>query len=127
MGYNEELANRVRQAVGPGRNVLEKKMFGGVAFLLDTKMFVGVAKDDLLVRVGPTAYEAALLEPHVRPMDFTGRPLTGFVFVGPAGSRTKHAVAKWVDRAVDFVSTLKVAPRKPKRKGTSTRAKRGKR
>src|SRR5215468_1498140 len=98
MAYDEKLADRIRQAVGPRPDVTEKKMFGGVAFLLDGKMFVGIVKDDLMVRVGPERYEAALAEANVRPMDFTGRPMNGYVFVAPGGSRTEKAVKKWTDR-----------------------------
>lgn len=106
MTYDEKLAERIRGVLPPTATIVEKKMFGGVAFLLDGKMFVGVAHSDLMVRVGPDAYEAALARPHVRPMDFTGRPLTGFVFVGPAGARTAKAVADWVQRSMQFVGTL---------------------
>src|SRR5688572_23890839 len=106
MGYDEKLADRIRRAVGPRSDVTEKKMFGGLAFLLDGKMFCGIANDDLMVRVGPERHEASLAEAHVRPMDFTGRPMTGYVFVGPGGSRTEKAVKKWVDRGAAFVATL---------------------
>src|SRR5262245_50331536 len=106
MAYDEKLANRVRRAVGPRPDVMEKKMFGGVAFLLDGKMFVGIVKDDLMVRVGRDRYEAALAEAYVRPMDFTGRPMNGYVFVGPGGSKTEAAVKKWVDRGAAFVATV---------------------
>jgi len=111
MAYDEKLADRIRQAVGPRPDVTEKKMFGGIAFLQDGKMFVGIVKDDLMVRVGPERYEAALAEAHVRPMDFTGRPMLGYVFVGPSGSRTVKAVERWVERATAFVATLDGAER----------------
>jgi TfoX/Sxy family transcriptional regulator of competence genes len=107
MAYDQKLADRIRQAVGPRPDVTEKKMFGGVAFLLDGKMFVGIVKDDLIVRVGADRYEAALAEAHVRPMDFTGRPMNGYVFVGPDGSKTAKAIKKWVDQGASFVATLK--------------------
>src|SRR5262245_24310570 len=71
MAYDETLADRIRRAIGPRPDVSEKKMFGGVAFLLDGKMFCGITKDDLMVRVGPDHHGAALAEAHVRPMDFT--------------------------------------------------------
>ena len=106
MAYDEKLADRIRRAIGPRGDVIEKKMFGGVAFLLGGKMFCGIVKDDLMVRVGPERYEAALAEPHVRPMDFTGRPMNGYVFVGPAGSRTEKAIKKWVVEGAAFVGTL---------------------
>jgi TfoX/Sxy family transcriptional regulator of competence genes len=106
MAYDEILADRIRRAVRPRADVTEKKMFGGLAFLLHGRMFCGILKRDLMVRVGPDGYKAALAEAHVRPMDFTGRPMNGYVFVGPGGSRTEKAIKKWVDRATAFVATL---------------------
>jgi len=81
-------------------------LFGGLAFLLNGRMFCGVVKDDLMVRVGPERHKAALAEAHVRPMDFTGRPMNGYVFVGPGGSRTEKAIKRWVDKGAAFVATL---------------------
>jgi hypothetical protein len=78
--------------------VTEKKMFGGLAFLRQGKMFCGIVRDQLVVRVGPEQYEEALAEAHVRPMDFTGRPMKGYVFVEPAGCCTEEAVRCWVER-----------------------------
>jgi len=113
MAYDEPLAQRVREALGPRPDVTEKKMFGGVAFMLDGKMFVGITDRQLMVRVGPDAYEDALGQPHARLMDFTGRPMTGYVFVDAAGCRTRAAVKVWVDRGLAFVATVKrPAPRK---------------
>jgi TfoX/Sxy family transcriptional regulator of competence genes len=120
MVYDETLADRIRQAVGPRTDVVERKMFGGVAFLLDGKMFVGIVKDDLMVRVGPEQYEATLDESHVRPMDFTGRPMNGYVFVGPGGSRNVKAIKKWVDRGLEFVATVPQTKKK-RRKRPPTR------
>lgn len=113
MTYDEKLAERIRRALPPTSMITDKKMFGGLAFLLDGKMVVGVVGSELMARVGPAAYEAALAQPHARPMDFTGRPLTGFVFVGSAGVRTTAAVETWVRRALTFVETL---PSKPKQR-----------
>jgi hypothetical protein len=110
MAYDETLADRIRRGVGPRADVTEKKMFGGLAFLLDGRMFCGILKDDLMVRVGPERYKAALAEAHVRPMDFTGRPMNGYVFVGPDGSRTEKAIKKWVDQGAAFVATLDGGP-----------------
>ena len=121
MAYDEQLAGRVRQAVGPRADVAEKKMFGGIAFLLDGKVFCGIAKDDLMVRVGPERYEAALAEAHVRPMDFTGRPMNGYVYVGRGGLRTVKAIAKWVEQGAAFVGTLDGAAKKRRRPGASKR------
>ena len=116
MACDEKLADRIRRALGSRPDVTEKEMFGGMAFLLDGKVFVGIAKDDLMVRVGPERYEAALAQAHVRPMDFTGRPMKGYVFVGLEGTRTQAAVATWVERAIRFVATVeKKRPKRAKR------------
>jgi TfoX/Sxy family transcriptional regulator of competence genes len=112
MAYDTKLAERVRRAASTRRGVTEKAMFGGVAFLLDDKMFCGVASDDLMVRVGPDLHESSLGKPHVRPMDFTGRPMKGYVFVGPDGCRTQRQVEGWVDKATRFVATIKARPRR---------------
>src|SRR2546428_9318657 len=112
MAYDEALADRIRRAVGPRPDVTEKKMFGGLAFVLDGKMFCGIVKDDLMVRVGPERYGAALAEDHVRPMDFTGKPMNGYVFVGPSGCRTEKAIKKWVDQGAAFVATLDAGAKK---------------
>jgi len=106
MAYNEELADRVRVVLAVRKDVTERKMFGGLSFMLGGNMCCGVIKDDLVVRVGPDRYEDTLAEPHARPMDFTGRPLRGMVYVGPEGCRTDRAVAKWVRRAVEFAASL---------------------
>src|SRR5262245_44549678 len=106
MTYDEKLAERIRRVLPPRAHIVEQKMFGGLAFLLDAKMFVGVTDKDLMVRVGPDAYAAAVTRPHVRPMDFTGRPLKGFIFVSAIGARTDNAVAAWVRQALKFVGAL---------------------
>ena len=87
MAYDEKLADRVREVLQRRRGVSEKKMFGGLAFLVNGHMACGVQGDDLMVRVGPDAYDAALKKAGTRPMDFTGRPLKGMVYVGPRGHR----------------------------------------
>jgi TfoX/Sxy family transcriptional regulator of competence genes len=111
MAYDERLVERLRDVLAKRRNVTEKKMFGGVAFLLDGKMFVGVNDGDLMVRVGPDDYERALARPHARPMDFTGRPLTGYVYVGAAGYRGA-GLARWANQAADFVATVPATKKK---------------
>ena len=114
MAYDKLLAERVSLAVGTRLNVTTKSMFGGLAFLLDGKMFCGITRNDLMVRIGPAHYAAALSEAHVRPMDFTGRPMTGYVFVAPAGSGTVCNVEKWVERSLAFVASLDHKPAKNK-------------
>lgn len=110
MAYNEKLARRVRTALQSRRGVTEKKMFGGLAFLAGGRMFCGIVKDDLMVRVGPERYAEALRKPHVRPMDFTGRPMKGYVFVGPAAFKSAKALAEWLARAAEFAAKLEHQP-----------------
>ena len=124
MAYDEKLAERVRKAVATHKGMTEKRMFGGLAFLLGGRMCCGILSDDLMVRVGPERYAAALARPHVRPMDFTGRPLSGFVYVGSPGVKTGAALAKWLREATEYAASLpvgKVAPKKRK-KGRRARA-----
>ena len=106
MPYDEKLAGRVRDALAGRRGVTEKKMFGGLSFLLNGSMCCGVARENLVVRVGPDQYEKALSKPSARPMDFTGRALQGFVYVSPTGSRTATSLKNWVDMRVDFARSL---------------------
>lgn len=106
MHYNEKLAERVRAALSGQRDVVEKRMFGGLAFMLRGHMCCGVVGDDLMVRVGAEAHAKAIREPHARPMDFTGRPLRGFVYVSPAGHARRQGLAKWVERGLGFVKSL---------------------
>ena len=109
MAYSESLADRVRQIFGRRRGRSEKKMFGGVGFLLRGNICVGVWKTSLIVRVGPDAYEEALSQPHVREFDITGRPMAGWVLVEAEGVDDDAALRGWIDRAVEFVESL---PRK---------------
>jgi TfoX/Sxy family transcriptional regulator of competence genes len=112
MAYDAELADRVRELLEPRRDITERKMFGGVAFMVNGNMFVGVSDSDLMVRVGPDAHQASLARPHARPMDFTGRPMKGYVFVGASGYRTRKALETWVERGLGFAATL---PKKAKK------------
>ncbi|MBI4563874.1 MAG: TfoX/Sxy family protein [Planctomycetes bacterium] len=106
MAYDERLAARARKAFDGMKGVREISMMGGLCFTLRGHMCCGVLNHDLVVRVGPEAYEEALKESGARPMDFTGRPLRGFVFVGSAGHRADSKLRKWIRRAVEFVGTL---------------------
>jgi hypothetical protein len=118
MAYDEEVALRVRNALAPYHPIEEKKMFGGLAFMLRGHMCVGVIGDELMVRVGLAGYEAALSEPHAREMDFTGKPLRGFVYVGHAGIQTADGLAAWIHRGTKFVLSipLKSSTRRKRRK-----------
>ncbi len=106
VAYDEQLAERVRDALSGREAISERKMFGGIAFMLAGNMAVGVTNDDLMVRLGAEDVEAALAEPHVRPMDFTGKPLKGFVFVSPEATATDEGLAGWVDAGADFAASL---------------------
>jgi TfoX/Sxy family transcriptional regulator of competence genes len=104
--YDEGLAQRLREYLGSVADVEEKKMFGGLAFMVSGHMACGIVAEDLMVRVGPAAYHRVLVEPHAREMDFTGRALKGFVYVAPAGFEADEALSAWVDRALSFVESL---------------------
>ena len=106
MPFNERLAERVREALGPSPDVTERKMFGGLTFLLGGHMCCGIIGDALMARVGPNGYEDALARSHTRIMDFTGRPMRGMVYVDPPGIRTRPQVAAWVARCVAFAGAL---------------------
>jgi TfoX/Sxy family transcriptional regulator of competence genes len=113
MAYDTGLAARIRAIIvkGSRKGVTEKEMFGGIAFLLDGKMFIGLAKNQLMVRVGPDRHDEALARPHVRPMDFTGRPMRGYVYVAPAGYANARALSAWIDWSTAFVATVKKKPK----------------
>jgi hypothetical protein len=96
----------VRSVVSGRAGVDEKKMFGGLAFLLDLHMFCGVIGADLVVRIGADATRAALESPHTRPMDFTGSALAGYVYVAPAGVESEAALRSWVEQAAAFAASL---------------------
>ena len=106
MPYDAHLAERVRKIVGRKKAFGEKKMFGGVGFLHNGNMCIGIWKEFLIVRIGPEAYEAALEEPHVQEFDITGRPMRGWVMVDADGTDSTDALGSWIDRAIEFVETL---------------------
>jgi TfoX/Sxy family transcriptional regulator of competence genes len=115
MGYDEGTAARIRDLLAKRRDVVERKMFGGLTFMVNGAMCCGVTSEALVVRVGPEAYEAALEEPHARPMTFTGRPLAGMVYVDPPGYRTERSLARWVERGVAFVTAARTTKRRSRR------------
>jgi len=106
MAYDEPLADRVREILAPRTELTERKMFGGIAFMVAGNMAVGVIADDLMVRLSPEEAEHALAEPHTRPMDFTGRPMKGMLFVDSEGTAEDESLATWVDAGADFASSL---------------------
>lgn len=106
MAFDESLADRIRKGLGRKKGIEEKKMFGGLGFLLNGNILVGVWKDSIIVRVGPEEGEAALLEPHVKEFDITGKAMKGWVMVKPEGVQDEASVKAWIQRAVKFVSKL---------------------
>lgn len=106
MAYDESLAARIRSAFEGQPGVAEKKMFGGVAFMVGGNMACGVTSDELMVRVGPDNYEDALSRPHARPMDFTGRPMRGMVYVAHPGFESDQDLAAWVESGASFARSL---------------------
>ena len=109
MAYDEDLADRVRAAVPLGAEVTERKMFGGLAFLLNGHMFAGVVGNELMVRVGYQAAQQAFEHDYVREMDFTGRPMKNMIFVQPAGLRGP-ALRTWVTAAANHARSLPPKP-----------------
>ena len=106
MAYNEELALRIRQAIGEQDGVTERKMFGGLCFMAHGNMLGGVMGDEIIVRVGADRYEDTLKQPHAREMDFTGRPMRGFVVVASDGISTDADLGAWVERGLEFALSL---------------------
>lgn len=106
MPYDEGLAQRLREVLQEHPGVVEKKMFGGLAFLSSGHMFVGITGDTLMARVGPADYAQALFLPHAREMDFTGKPMRGYVFVDPPGFASDADLSAWVARCQRFVQSL---------------------
>ncbi len=106
MAFDERLAERIRGTLGRRKGLAEKKMFGGVAFLLNGNMCVGVHKAELIVRLAAEETDAALSQPHTRRFDLTGRPMKGWILVAPAGLKTDANLGKWVQVAAKYASSL---------------------
>jgi TfoX/Sxy family transcriptional regulator of competence genes len=106
MAYDETLAARIRAALARKKNIEEKNMFGGVGFLLNGNLLVGVWNDSLCVRLGPDQAEEALLEPHVNEFDITGKPMRNWILVEPEGVVEDEQLKDWIQRAVKFVGKL---------------------
>src|SRR5262245_13111232 len=106
MAFSEALAGRIRQRLARRKNVEEKKMFGGVGFLLNGNLLVGVWKESLIARLGPDEGDEALKEPHVQEFDITGRAMKGWVLVEPEGVADDERLSAWIRRAMKFVGTL---------------------
>lgn len=106
MAFDSSLAERVRKALGTRAGISERRMFGGLAFLVDGKMFIGVRNSSLMARVGPEHHQDALAMPGVRVMDFTGRPMKGYVYIDPPAIADDSQLAAWVSWCVQYVAGL---------------------
>ena len=106
MAYSESLAERIRLILRQRRDIVEKKMFGGIGFLLNGNMLVGVWKQSLIARLGPEQGKAALRETHVGPFDITGRPMKGWVLIEPDGVDSDRQLSAWLEKSIEFVETL---------------------
>lgn len=115
MAYNENLSDRIREALSNIPKVEEKYMFGGVCYMVNGKMCIGVAKDEMMCRIGTAAYESALENPDCRPMDFTGKPMKGYVFVNKEGLKTKRQFDFWINLCLQYNSEIPSKKKKRKR------------
>ncbi|MDZ4715730.1 MAG: TfoX/Sxy family protein [Cytophagales bacterium] len=112
MAYNEKLASSIRRALASIRNVEEKNMMGGLTFMVNNKMCVGVLGDEMMCRIDPAVYEDALERNGCRPMDFTGRPMKGFVFVEEAGYQLRKDFDFWISLSLAFNTKAKASRKK---------------
>ncbi|HEX5004479.1 MAG TPA: TfoX/Sxy family protein [Gemmatimonadales bacterium] len=112
MAFDVALGERVRRALAGTPGLTEQQMFGGLCFLVHGHMCAGIVGGTLMVRTGPEGHAEALAHPHVRPMDFTGRPMTGMVFVDPPALATEAELGAWVARGARFAATLPPKPAK---------------
>jgi len=106
MAYNEKTAERVRKLLDGQHGVKERKMFGGLAFMVNGHMSVGVIENNLVLRLGDDSAQAALREPHAAPMDFTGKPMKSMVYVRPEGHKTDAQLRGWLGKATGFARSL---------------------
>jgi TfoX/Sxy family transcriptional regulator of competence genes len=106
MAYDEALADRVRDVLAPRSDLSERRMFGGIAFMIAGNMAVGVIGSDLMVRLDPADAEKALADPHARPMDFTGKPAKGMVYIDSGGTEADADLASWVEAGAAFAESL---------------------
>ena len=106
MPYDEGLAERIREQFQERSDVEEKKMFGGLCFMLSNHMCCGIVKETLMARVGPDNYETCLARKHASEMDFTGKAMRGMVYVSPDGIESDAHLSEWIDFCVAFVESL---------------------
>jgi TfoX/Sxy family transcriptional regulator of competence genes len=114
MAYNEKLANRIRESLVDVKKVAEKQMMGGLTFMVNDKMCIGIFKDELMCRIDPEIQEDALSMPGSRIMDFTGRPMKGYILVDETGIRSKKQFDYWINLCMDFNKRAKSSKKKAK-------------
>jgi TfoX/Sxy family transcriptional regulator of competence genes len=124
VAYDEGLAERIRSVLDEQQGVSERRMFGGIAFLVKGHMSVGIVQDKLMIRVGPETYDRVLRERHARRMDFTGRPMKGFIYVVPAGYESDADLERWVSLGVGYVASLPAKPSTGRSRPSKKRARR---
>jgi TfoX/Sxy family transcriptional regulator of competence genes len=112
MVYNENLAKRVRELLNKQKRVEEKKMMGGLTFMVNGKMCVGILNDELMARINPEIYDSSLKKPGCKEMKFTGRPMKGFVFISPIGAGKRKDLEYWIELALDYNKIAKVSKKK---------------
>ena len=115
MAFDEKLAGRVRKNLSKQSDVEEKKMMGGLTFMVNGKMCAGILKDDLMARIDPNVYEDALKKNGCRAMDFTGKPMKGFVFISPDGTSDRKDLLFWLKLALDFNKKAKPSKKKKRK------------
>src|ERR1700740_1498468 len=113
MAYNEKLSDRIREALADVPNVEEKQMFGGACYMVDGKMCVGVVKDEMMCRIGPDTYGEALKKRGCREMNFAGKPMDGYVYVGKEGMQTKEEFDYWIGLCLEYNPKAKSSKKKP--------------
>lgn len=106
MAFDKGLAERIREVLKERHDVQERKMFGGLCFMVDNHMCCGIVGEELMLRVGPLQYQKALAKPHAREMDFTGRAMKGMVYVEPDGFENDIGLLSWINLAIRFVTSL---------------------
>ncbi|MBS1669336.1 MAG: TfoX/Sxy family protein [Bacteroidetes bacterium] len=112
MAYNEKLANRIREKFSSLPNIEEKEMMGGLTFMYNGKMCVGIIKDEMMCRIDPSLHEMAVEKTGCRTMDFTKRPMKGYVMVDDSGMKSKKDFDYWIDQALDFNKKAKASKKK---------------
>jgi TfoX/Sxy family transcriptional regulator of competence genes len=115
MAFSEQLSNRIREALAGLPQVEEKQMFGGICYMVNDKMCMGVVGDEMMCRIGPDQYESALERPGCREMLFTGKPMKGYVFVGAEGMRSKKEFDHWISLCLEFNAQAKPSKKKGKK------------